>query len=112
LQNASGVASGNIGHIEKGTRGVPRPRAVHDLAEAMKLSPEDRVLFFERAIGDLILEQVRNYAGYLYLALANSAGADQMERVLADNGLGVLADAAFDILLAIAQDEKYEQQRE
>lgn len=112
LQNASGVSSGNIGYMEKGTRGVPRKRAVYDLAEALDLTPDESVLFFERAIGDMMLTDLRDLTGYLFLALVREVDVERVAQFLTASGVPVTPDRVQEELLSIAHDKDYEHVRE
>jgi transcriptional regulator with XRE-family HTH domain len=74
LELRSGVA--NIPLMERELRGVPRPKSVHALADALDCTPEERFVLFERALGDRVLKDVQDYSGYLFMGLALSTDSD------------------------------------
>ena len=50
LAKATGIAHPNLGAMEAGGRGVPRPESVRRVADGLGLRGEERAAFFEAVI--------------------------------------------------------------
>jgi len=77
LELASSVPDSYIALMEKGERPPPSAKALYALTDALGCTNEERLLLFERALGDRILKEVYAYAGYLFLSLASDEDAER-----------------------------------